>query len=502
MKKLQVYFFIILSVIIYSSCDYEFPEVEIPQIISGSADFSKFITIGNSFTSGFMDGALYNEGQANSFPAIIAGQLLYAGGSEFIQPDINSINGYNENLSDVNDTKGKLIYMYLTQVDTDPVIEATRGELPQSYDGNVSSINNFGVPGLKSFQVISPLLSANIYYNRFASDPGTSTLLDDFKQSQPTFFSLWIGISDFMNYALSGGVGEADPLPDPALIEKNDMTPVSIFENVINQILEELLNNSSAKGVLINLPGFSDFPYFNTYNYNCMTTAQIHSETSYFNFNNAVADYNLTIYEDSLSEELLRPYIDFNDGDEYTKQSLVIEDETLVDINYPDGSPVPKIRQLYPDEYVLLSIPYEEISTNGLGSLIPVPAKYILTRDEITKLEERISAYNNIIYNAAQDYESSLVLIDLNSLFYQLTEKINEFTGEPISDENIIVNGVPIEFNFDINGFFSLDAIHPNQKANAFLANIFINAVNQKFGSNIPTVNVNSYKGNPYVNVF
>ena len=191
-------------------------------------------------------------------------------------------------------------------------------------------------------------------------------------------------------------------------------------------------------------------------------------------------------------------------GDQFTKQSIVIEDETLVDINYPDGSPVPKIRQLYPDEYVLFSIPYEEISTSGLGSLIPVPGKYVLTRDEIEKLEERITAFNNIIYNAAMDYESRIIHIDLNSLFYEwaLTEKINEFTGEPLSRDDIIINGVPIEFNFKMNGFFSLDAINPNQKANAFLANIFINAVNQKFGANIPSVDVNSYKGNKYINAF
>ena len=34
----------------------------------GSADFSSFVTIGNSLTAGVSDGALYEEAQKNSFP--------------------------------------------------------------------------------------------------------------------------------------------------------------------------------------------------------------------------------------------------------------------------------------------------------------------------------------------------------------------------------------------------------------------------------------------------
>jgi hypothetical protein len=39
---------------------------------SGSADFSHYVAIGNSLTSGYTDGALFRAGQQNSIPNILA----------------------------------------------------------------------------------------------------------------------------------------------------------------------------------------------------------------------------------------------------------------------------------------------------------------------------------------------------------------------------------------------------------------------------------------------
>ena len=70
---------------------------------SGEASFAKFITIGNSYVAGFQAGALYDESQNNSLAKIISSQLACAGGSDvFNQPDINSFNGFNVQLSNVD----------------------------------------------------------------------------------------------------------------------------------------------------------------------------------------------------------------------------------------------------------------------------------------------------------------------------------------------------------------------------------------------------------------
>lgn len=44
-------------------------------ISAGTADFSKYVSLGNSLTAGYSDNALFIEGQENSYPAILAKQF-------------------------------------------------------------------------------------------------------------------------------------------------------------------------------------------------------------------------------------------------------------------------------------------------------------------------------------------------------------------------------------------------------------------------------------------
>ena len=52
------------------------PEVVLPALTAGTADFSNYVALGASFTAGFTDGALFNAAQENSFPNIISNNLL------------------------------------------------------------------------------------------------------------------------------------------------------------------------------------------------------------------------------------------------------------------------------------------------------------------------------------------------------------------------------------------------------------------------------------------
>ena len=61
----------------------------------GTADFTKFVAIGSSYTAGFQAGALFNEGQNNSLGKIISTSFSCVGGGAFNQPTINSEHGYN-----------------------------------------------------------------------------------------------------------------------------------------------------------------------------------------------------------------------------------------------------------------------------------------------------------------------------------------------------------------------------------------------------------------------
>jgi len=55
-------------------------------VTSGTADFSKYVALGDSFASGYSDNALFKAGQQNAYPNIMAQQFAYAGGGIFSTP--------------------------------------------------------------------------------------------------------------------------------------------------------------------------------------------------------------------------------------------------------------------------------------------------------------------------------------------------------------------------------------------------------------------------------
>ncbi|MDD4555498.1 MAG: membrane lipoprotein lipid attachment site-containing protein, partial [Bacteroidales bacterium] len=87
MKKLL---FIILSVAFLAGCDKKIDEYPAS---SNGVDFSNYVAVGNSLTSGHSDNALYLSGQQNSYPNILASQFQTVGGGAFRQPLIGTEDG-------------------------------------------------------------------------------------------------------------------------------------------------------------------------------------------------------------------------------------------------------------------------------------------------------------------------------------------------------------------------------------------------------------------------
>ena len=65
------------------ACEPEFEDIDFND---GSADFTSFVTVGNSLTAGFQSNALRREKQEVSLSAMLAGQLKLVGSGEFKQP--------------------------------------------------------------------------------------------------------------------------------------------------------------------------------------------------------------------------------------------------------------------------------------------------------------------------------------------------------------------------------------------------------------------------------
>jgi len=54
---------------------------------------------------------------------------------------------------------------------------------------------------------------------------------------------------------------------------------------------------------------------------------------------------------------------------------------------------------------------------------------------------------------------------------------------------------VPVNAAFITGGVFSLDGVHLTPRGNAIAADEFIKAINDKYGSKIPLLDVSTFKG-------
>src|SRR5579863_8122771 len=153
MKNLRRYIYIVAGLLLLSACK---PEISTIKPSRGSADFSRYIALGNSLTAGYADGGLYLAGQENSYPGIMAKQMMAVGGGTFTQPLFSSAQANGSG------------YLQLTGFTaagspiTAPVTSnlAIRGQINVPGFGNVTlytkytgDINNYGVPGIKLEQI-------------------------------------------------------------------------------------------------------------------------------------------------------------------------------------------------------------------------------------------------------------------------------------------------------------------------------------------------------------
>jgi hypothetical protein len=135
------------------------------------------------------------------------------------------------------------------------------------------------------------------------------------------------------------------------------------------------------------------------------------------------------------------------------------------------------IRQMVEGELVLFSI----ILTDELSpqkAAMPKPDELILTQEEIGNIMEYTGLYNDIIEGYAS---SNIGILDMD-LIYEMIQS------------GAFMDGVEVDGGFIQGGVFSLDAIHLTPRGYAIVANSLIRAINQKFGSSIPPVNISDYR--------
>lgn len=438
---------IIVLVITFSitSCN---PKFKVPDADKGDLDVSKFVAIGSSQTAGYADGALNYDSQQNSFANLLAQQFEEIGGVEFNTPYISeSTNGVGVISGNTITVNGKSIMG--TRIDCKGVsslgpVKLISSENYTSFSNNIynagSPFQNMGVPNTKAIHVLYQGYGNNAnpyfnpYYKRIASNPNTSSIISDAINQNPTFFSLQIGSEDVMAYALAGGASDT-------------ITSLSRFSAHIDSIIYYLTKNG-AKGIISNIPSIHSLPYFNTITYNALSldTAKARSLSQFY--------------------FPLDPSIKFYEG----ANAFIIEDQ----------STFLGLRQAVAGEYILLNVPLDDVKCNSMGSLIPIPDKYVLTLSEINAIENAIVNFNLILKNKAQS--KGLAFVDMNA-FYQKNK------------DNIVYNGITMNYIFVKGGIFSLDGLNLTNRGNALLANEYIKAINAQYKSTIKHLDATKYQG-------
>lgn len=244
----------------------EFDDFE--ELTPGTANFSNYISVGNSLTQGFQDNGLHNEyaQQSNSYPAIIAKQM----GTNFVQPLVTG------------DGSGhmKLIYENgeITPANSGDPGGAVEDPSWSTWGDQTKKYNNLGISGIRladcfpdpntSFSsTINQFILSNNAMGRFLDfgAPFTNEIsyLDYIAASNATFFTCWLGNNDVLGWATSGGDDGTVSVPVFGTLNISELTPPSKFEPIYDTILGTF-QKMGAKGVCATIPDVTSIPFFNT----------------------------------------------------------------------------------------------------------------------------------------------------------------------------------------------------------------------------------------------
>lgn len=547
MKQLK-YIFLSLLTISIVACDNDLVEdfrelndnneTPLEELTAGSANFSNYVSLGNSLTAGYTDNALFIAGQQNSFPNTLSQKFALLGGGSFTQPLMNDnvgglLLGGNPVLNPVTGANlfaPRLVFGGAGPVPLQSLNPAAMSTTDFASGYPTGPFNNLGVPGALSFHLIAPgygnlgnfPAAANPYAIRITGSTNASILELAMAQS-PTFFSLWIGNNDVLGYATSGGA--SGTLTDQATFD-------FAYSTLINT-----LTSQGAQGVVANIPDVTSIPYFTTVPYNPLDPSnpdfgpQIPTLNGVFGQINQVFAFletqgipNATDRQIVFSETEASP--------------VVVHDESLMNLSaqitgvlnasptFPAfvqsfGLPVqaaPQVATLLglvygqarqANEDDLLVLPSSSIigtvnddfaaflGSQGLppalagqfaveGVSLPLEDKWVLLPSEQLEVKTATDGFNATISASAS--QAGLAFVDANTLLNQL------------ANGGIATGNFTLTSNLVTGGAFSLDGVHPNARGYALIANMFMRAIDTTYGSNFEAsgnfVDVGNYPTN------
>lgn len=412
------------------------PNLEAPRPQTGALVLDKYIAIGDGYSAGFRNTnlfdinsnkGLYQEAQISSFPNLLVNQFNQA----------SQVSRFRSSFLPENGSGYFELEELIAPICTDDEVDARFVEIAATPGWDAPStdteINQLSIPKLRLSQ-IADSTSPNVFLNRLKSSP-EQTYLELVEESAPTFFTLFLGSRDILEYALRGGND-----PEYPLLSKEEFTDA--YSRILRIV--ELRNPESLRGVVARIPDITEFPYFRSVSH---------------------------LYEERMNCNLTtRPiYLETRDG---SGPVLATEnDRILLPVSYQLGEN------------------HGQGDNFGLLATNPIPAEMVLDKDEVTELKTQIAVYNNIIDSLINEYnqkytEDRVAIARLDVLLKGLTV-------------GLIEDGLDISSEYLSGGFFSLDGLYLTPRGNAMVANEFIKAINEtkSFNALLSPVNIINYSG-------
>ncbi|MFD2551322.1 G-D-S-L family lipolytic protein [Bizionia sediminis] len=484
-------------------------DIQYPELVSGDANFSKYVSVGASFTAGYTDGALFAAAQNNSFPNMLSQKFALAGGGTFTQPLMaDNIGGFVAGPTVILNPRLYFNGSGPTLLDATPTTQIT--------DVLSGPFNNYGVPGLKSFHLAVPGYGfANPYFGRMASSAG-ATVIGDATAASGTFFTLSeIGGNDVLEYALSGGTGiDQTGNPDATTYAKEDITDPTLFASVYNTVVTALTANG-AKGVVTNIPYITSLAHFTTVPYNPLDpnenanfASQVPTLNNVFGALNpifeavdptrtivfsqtepspvVIKDESLTDISTIITTQLLAsptfpaflaqfglppaaaPLVAGLLGQTFGQTRQATANDLFV---LPSSRIIGKVNQTYAgflEAQGLSNTVARQFAVEGVT--LPLEDKWVLIPTEQTAIKNATDAYNATIQSVATD--KGLAMVDFKGILDEAAAT-GYASGNYIYDTALVTGGL-----------ISLDGVHLTARGYAIIANEIMKAIDATYGSN------------------
>jgi len=396
----------------------------------GAADFSRLVTLGDSYGAGVENGSLNERHQPWSWSATLARQLGYkicaptatAADPCFAVPLV-SYPGIGPDLVLVN------------LAPTIVPASTTNGTPLMTTFGR--PYNNLAVPGatlaaLLALKGTEPVTNTPTAFGQFILR-GLGTQIDQAKILNASFIAMWIGGNDALGSVLAG--------------TDQGLTTTADFTTRYNAILDSLITATPSAGMVVgNIPdNVLSLPVVNT----------------------------------------IPPFI----VNPTTRQPVLGPDGKPIFYIADLGGGT--IGQLTPGSFVLLTAQTRLQSGFGFPAVPPfnalpnagkpLPASDVLTATEAANIAARVREYNAVIASSAA--ARGIPVADIKSLFDGVTLNSAGVGGRtigPITLTNAYITG----------GFFSLDGFHLTDLGYLLFANEYIKAINAGYGTSVPLASI------------